>query len=109
MSESELLIVSAGGKANIKLWKVLLNDESEKMTINKIVHLYEFKRIKTNTKINSTNDQKSNEKPWLYVDLISNPDVRFMDVVLIKSETSNTEEIFMCFVCSDGCLRQNMI
>ena len=97
INESELLLVSAGGKANIKIWKVSFNADLKK--ISKIVYLYEFKRL-IRKKLNA------NEKPWLYVDIKSNPEIRFMDVAIFKSETEcNFKDFICCFACSDGFVR----
>ena len=98
LNQNELLIVSAGGKANIKLWKAIID---ENKSINRIVHLYEFKRYRMRKPANNENQQKT-EKPWLYIDLKSNPDVRFMDVFMTKI---NQNEFAISFACSDGCLR----
>jgi WD40 repeat protein len=98
LNQNELLIVSAGGKANIKLWKALID---ENKIINRIVYLYEFKRYRMRKQVDHESQQK-NEKPWLYIDLKSNPDIRFMDVFMTKL---NQNEFAISFACSDGCLR----
>ena len=95
LSDQEIMLVSAGGKANIKIWKVVFKNDLQ--TVEKITHLYEFKRFIKRT-------LNTNEKPWLYVDLKSNPDIRFMDVVICKHLTANNEFI-ICFACSDGFVR----
>lgn len=110
INEHEVLLVSAGGKANIKLWKVIFNEnlnEDKSLTINRITHLYEFKRkVIKNKKFSDdsvTSTGSKNEKPWLYIDLKSNPDVRFMDVCMFESKEFN--HTIICFACSDGFIR----
>ncbi|CAF0827984.1 unnamed protein product, partial [Brachionus calyciflorus] len=105
LNENEMLLVSAGGKANIKIWKVFLNENSQhndSVNISRITNLYEFKRKLSQNKKNLNNSK--NEKPWLYVDLKSNPDIRFMDVCMFRSDLTNDDAI-LCFACSDGCIR----
>lgn len=98
LSSEEILLVSAGGMANIKLWKIYLEKSNQK-EINKITRLYEFKRLRPRKE---PDESKSKVKPWLYVDLEKNPDVRFMDVAVFK----NIENDFtLCFACSDGAVR----
>jgi len=98
LNEKETLLVSAGGKANIKIWKVSLDKDSN--FLEKIVHLYEFKRL-IKKKLGP------NEKPWLYVDIKSNPEIRFMDVVIFESMDvkSNYNVLVLAFACSDGFVR----
>lgn len=101
LNAQELLLCSAGGKANIKLWKVILNEptiEENEPSINRIVQLSEFKRFL------SKRHNQLHQKPWLYIDLTSNPDIRFMDVCLIKTN-ANDSFIHACFACSDGQIR----
>jgi hypothetical protein len=114
LNDHELLLVSAGGKANIKLWKVMLEtSQTSTPEVNRIIQLCEFKRFlnRRNRKPNanlassSTSQSQASEKPWLNVDLKSNPDVRFMDVCIFESGESNTNEFIMCFACSDGYVR----
>ncbi|CAF0856690.1 unnamed protein product [Brachionus calyciflorus] len=105
LNENEILLVSAGGKANIKIWKVFLNENSQhndSINISRITNLYEFKRKLSQSKKNFNNSK--NEKPWLYVDLKSNPDIRFMDVCMFRSDL-NSDDAILCFACSDGCIR----
>jgi WD40 repeat protein len=94
INSNETLLVSAGGKANIKIWKLISNELNE---IIKIVHLYEFKRQRP-----KKNEDETKKKPWLYTDLKSNPDIRFMDVEIVKM---NLNQFLICFVCSDGLIR----
>lgn len=105
INEHEVLLISAGGKANIKLWKIFYNEniyECKDLTINRLTHLYEFKRkIIRNKKSDSVLGK--NEKPWLYIDLKSNPDIRFMDVCIFRTDESN--DTIICFACSDGIIR----
>ena len=100
LNESEILLVSAGGKANIKIWKILLDDN---LSVKKIVHLYDFKRIKQKKEI-TNGGSAIKEKPWLYVDLKSNPEIRFMDAVIFRNENSEID-FTVCFCCSDGAVR----
>lgn len=97
INPNELILVSAGGKANIKLWRVVLSANRDE--VEKITHLYEFKRFRV--KKNASSVSKS-EKPWLYIDLKSNPDMRFMDVRIYRSTPS---EFIISFACSDGYMR----
>ena len=99
LNETEILLVSAGGKANIKIWKLLLD---ENLGAKKIVHLYDFKIIKQ--KKETTNGSGIKEKPWLYVDLKSNPEIRFMDATIFRNENSEID-FTVCFCCSDGAVR----
>lgn len=88
--------MSAGGKANIKLWKIFHHlDSNGSMAVEKITHLYEFKRFRAKKYSPKT------EKPWLYIDLKSNPDMRFMDVKIFRSN----DDFIICFACSDGFVR----
>ncbi|RNA32626.1 WD repeat-containing 6 [Brachionus plicatilis] len=98
LNEAEFLLITAGGKANIKIWKIIFSQNRE--NIERIISLYEFKRKLLN---GAKNDSKSSisEKPWLYIDLKSNPDIRFMDVCVIKKDSDPV----LCFACSDGCIR----
>jgi hypothetical protein len=127
LNENEVLLVSAGGKANIILWKVIFEATGQSGSINRIIQLCEFKRFlnrrrklnppppasSTTTTTTTTTSQSQHsasalskhEKPWLYVDLKSNPDVRFMDVCIFKLDPANTSEFIMCFACSDGYVR----
>lgn len=89
----ELILVSAGGKANIKLWRVVVEDE----VVRKVTNLYEFKRLR------ARKNASRGEKPWLYIDLKSNPDIRFMDVRIFPSSAPG--EFMLAFACSDGQLR----
>ena len=121
LNEYEILLVSAGGKANIKLWKVIYDqnlNHTKNAHINRVVQLREFKRflnrrkgavkaLSTNTSLSSssqTTTSRLTEKPWLYVDLKSNPDIRFMDVCLFRIDEKESD-IIMCFACSDGVVR----
>lgn len=82
--------------ANIKIWKLDLNVDK---SVAKINRLYEFKRLR----IKKENPDGSKVKPWLYVDLEKNPDIRFMDVVVFKSAKAGG--FTLCFACSDGAIR----
>lgn len=82
--------------ANIKIWKLDLNADK---SVAKINRLYEFKRLR----IKKENPDGSKVKPWLYVDLEKNPDIRFMDVVVFKSAEAG--QFTLCFACSDGAIR----
>ena len=101
LNSNETLIVSGGGKANIKIWKAIFAFEGEPtnndLNIEKIIRLYEFKRFRP-----KKNDSGKKEKPWLYIDLKSNPDIRFMDVDL---EQINQNLFKVYFACSDGFIR----
>jgi len=105
-TENERLLVSAGGMANIKLWRIHLEAELEAKEsigfkrVTKISHLYDFKRFK----IRKETPGQARVKPWLYVDLEKNPDIRFMDVVIFKSYRSG-DSYNLCFACSDGAVR----
>jgi len=98
LNEKEVLLISAGGKANIKIWKVILSKDSN--SIEKIIHLYEFKRL-------IRKKLSPNEKPWLYVDIKSNPEIRFMDVVICENLDTkyNSKSLIAAFACSDGFVR----
>jgi len=67
--------------------------------VAKISHLYDFKRIKAKkgTTINKV-------KPWLYVDLQKNPDIRFMDVVVFKADGRGDSYTMLCLFgrCGPG-------
>ncbi len=97
LKPNELLLVSAGGMANIKIWRL---DLSADKSVAQVSRLYEFKRLR----IKKENPDGSKVKPWLYVDLEKNPDIRFMDVVVFKSLTESGQ-FTLCFACSDGAIR----
>lgn len=96
-NKGELILVSAGGKANIKLWRVVCEPNSDR--VNKVTHLYEFKRMRARK---SNSNKATVDKPWLYIDLKSNPDIRFMDVRMFVSAPG---ELMLALACSDGYLR----
>lgn len=98
LNENEILLVTAGGKANIKIWKVIFDQNCE--SIERIISLYEFKQKLLNSFINKSKNLKI-EKPWSYIDLKSNPDIRFMDICVFNTDN----DLFLCFACSDGCIR----
>ena len=79
------LLLTAGGKANMKLWKIVVNEEEN---IEQIVQVCEFKRF-TKTKRQA-------------VDAESNPDIRFMHCDIYSIDCF---EFFMYFACSDGHVR----
>ena len=79
------LLVTAGGKANMKLWKIKINDEE---IIEQIILICEFKRF-------TKNKRQS-------IDLESNPDIRFMDCDIYSLDNF---EFFIYFACSDGLIR----
>jgi len=87
--------------ANIKLWLVhLVNEEIIGIKrVAKISHLFDFERIKAKkeTTINKV-------KPWLYVDLEKNPDIRFMDVVVFKADGCAYSYTMLCLFgwCGPG-------
>ncbi len=101
LNDAETLLVSAGGKANIKIWKVIYDSPSSSSNqVQRIIQLYEFKRFfKRNQK---TTSPSKNEKPWLFIDLKSNPEIRFMDVCLFYD---SNQHIILCFACSDAFVR----
>jgi hypothetical protein len=106
LNDFEVLLVSAGGKANIKIWKCIFNENintCKSPTINKFVQLYEFKRFINRKKSPDTSSSSKSEKPWLYIDLKSNPDIRFMDLVVLNPKEAN--DVIICFACSDGYVR----
>jgi WD40 repeat protein len=90
--ESFALVLTAGGKAIMKLWKVFVDEKIKK--IIKTEQICEFKKF-TKT--------KDTFKPWLYSDLESNPDIRLMAVDVAHFESDN---YFLYFACSDGSIRQ---
>lgn len=92
----ELILVTAGGKANIKIWRVIFSFSSSEVEVEKIVNLYEFKRLR------ARKSATKGDRPWLYIDLKSNPDIRFMDVRMFESTPG---EFMLVFACSDGHLR----
>lgn len=96
IAPDELILVSAGAKANIKIWKIFLTsvtDDSVSLdkNINRITHLCDFRKF--NVKSNLSKTGKSS------LDL----DIRFMDVNIFKMSESN--QIVICFACSDGYIR----
>jgi hypothetical protein len=93
INQFDYLLVSAGGKVCVNLWKISFS-ESNNM---KLSHLIDLKRLKKGRSSN-------NLKPWLYVDLEANPDIRFMDVVVFRQE-NRADQFSICFACSDGAIR----
>lgn len=74
------ILLTAGGKANLKLWEIHLKEE----VIEQVVQKCEFKRF--------FNKSKS----------FRELDVRFMDCFIQKL---NENDIIVCLACSDGCIR----
>lgn len=100
LNEHEILLVSAGGKANIKVWKLITNEENEESSssLSRVVHLCELRKFKNKTNLTTRCENKSQ----FLNDLKSNPDVRFMDVVMFRE---NADWIRLGFACSDGYIR----
>ncbi len=99
LNEHEILLVSAGGKANIKLWKLITNSENGPSdSVSRVVHLCELRKFKNKANLSA----RCENKAQFINDLKSNPDVRFMDVVIFKE---NDESIRLVFACSDGYVR----
>lgn len=92
LNDNCYLLVTAGGKANIKLWKVMIDNEQ----ITQIMQVCEFKRF---TKVKPNQKHKN-----LTIDLQSNPDIRFMDVDIARCLIDESI-IFIYFACSDGFIR----
>ena len=95
----ELLIVSAGGKASVKVWRASVQNGTQH--ISKIVHVCESMHANATT----SSSGSGSRKPWLNTTaqlLKLNPDVRLMDVCLLQR---NCGQLLICFACSDGCVR----
>jgi WD40 repeat protein len=102
LKNKEILMVSAGGKANIKLWKIQL-DGNNNNKLTQITNLCEFKKTKESRRVDKISLQ---EKAWQKIDLNeSNNDVRFMDVVIYKDSPEIENDFSIVFACSDGHVR----
>ena len=85
LSENMFLLVTAGGKANMKLWKIVVDGE----IIKQIILVCEFKRFNKDKKIN-------------IVGLESDPDIRFMHSDIYSEDNL---VFYLYFACSDGFIR----
>ena len=79
VDEKTSLLVTAGGKANMKLWKIIVNNENN--CIKQIIQVSEFKRFTKTTQ---------------------NLDIRFMHSDIYSADNF---DFFIYFACSDGFIR----
>ncbi|XP_021924396.1 WD repeat-containing protein 6 isoform X2 [Zootermopsis nevadensis] len=95
-----VLVFSGGGRAQLKVWKLVIHATQEFIPIVKCQEL---------TSHMLRDPSKRNKKPWLSVERTVDPETRYMDLCAVALQLRDTDQrgtaVLLAAGCSDGFLR----
>lgn len=97
-----VILVSAGGRAQLKIW--LLSDNQEEF--NNSPHATPISCREIAEHMLKGNDKLRKKKSWKTSDLVvEDTETRYMDIDILEKDNSGKESILIAVACSDGVIR----
>ena len=99
-NKNEVILVSAGGRAQLKVWRVVLTKKSSNNKNNLELDVTEL-----SSHMLKGNDKHRRKKTWKSHDLIEDTETRYLSVQICDQEDHNQEKFVFIAACSDGIIR----